>query len=82
MIALIEVTAFEGMGDTTFIKKVSINPEYIVSIEEDNGHGMIHLSNKSVLRVVETRAEIVMLIKDTETSKPEPPKSQFGYIHG
>lgn len=59
----IEVTAYEGMGDTTFIKKVTVNPEYIVSIEEDGKHAILRLSNKAVLRTVETREELVNSIK-------------------
>lgn len=78
MTGLMEVTAYEGMGDTTFIKKVTINPEYIVSIEEDSGHGIIHLSNKSILRVVETREEVVELVRQAMF----PNTTGFTYIKG
>ena len=68
MTKFIEVTDYANLGDTTCLKKVSVNPEYIVAIEEDEGHAIIYLNNKSILHTIESRAEIMTLIKGVNVS--------------
>ena len=62
MTQFIEVTACEDMDNTTHIKKITINPEFIVSIVDNNGHALIHMSDNSVINVVETRAEVSYML--------------------
>ena len=59
MVQLIELEIYQGVGDTALHKKVSINPEYIVFIEDDGDHAFVHMANKSILHTVESREQIL-----------------------
>lgn len=62
MAQFIEVTACENAEGITHIKKVSINPEFIVSITDDNGHATIRMSDSSVVKAVESRDEVNFML--------------------
>jgi ribosomal protein S11 len=62
MTQFIEVTACENADGVTHIKKVTINPEFIVSITDDNGHATIRMSDSSVVRAVESRDEVSFML--------------------
>ena len=66
MAQFIEVTACEDIDNTTHIKKVSINPEYIISITDNNGHALIRMSDSSVIKTVESHEEINFMLIDQE----------------
>lgn len=68
MIKMIEVTEYTNFDDTTHIKKVSVNPEYIVAIEEDGSRAVLHMSNNSIIRTVEPHAEILALVRSATTA--------------
>lgn len=65
---LIELEIFQTVGGTTLTKKVSINPEYIIFIEEKNDNAIIHMSNDATLHSVESRDEILKLMGSAKTS--------------
>ncbi len=58
----IELEMFQECGSNRLVKKVSINPEYIVFIKEDGEHSFVYMSNESVLHVISSRDEILNLI--------------------
>lgn len=68
MIKMIEVTEYTNFDDTTHLKKVSVNPEYIAAIEEDGSRAVLYMSNNSVLHTVESRAEILALVRSATTA--------------
>ena len=68
MIKMIEVTEYTNFDDTTHIKKVSVNPEYIAAIEEDGNRAVLYMSNNSVLRTTESREEILALVRSATTA--------------
>ena len=59
----IELEMFQECGSNRMVKKVSINPEYIVFIKEDGEHSFVYMSNESVLHVISSRDEILNFIK-------------------
>ena len=56
---LIELEIYQGYGDMSPHKKVSVNAEFIAFIEDDGNHAFVHMSNKSVLHTVESREYIL-----------------------
>ena len=56
---LIELEIYQGNGDNALRRKVSINPEYIVFIDDDGDHAFVHMANKSILHTVESREQIL-----------------------
>ena len=64
-----EVEMFQGDGNMAMKKKISVNPEYIAYIEDDDtAHAFIHMSTKSILHTVESRDAILQLIKATNAA--------------
>jgi len=61
---LIELEIFQDVGSNRLVKKVSINPEYIVYIREDDTHAYVYMTNDSVLHTVSDRETILKLIED------------------
>ena len=59
---LIELEIFQEIGSSRIVKKVSINPEYIVCIKEDEPHAFVYLVNEVVLHTVESRSAILELL--------------------
>lgn len=67
---LIELEIFRGdIDDSLSHKKVSVNPKYIVFIEENDSHAFVHMSNDSILHTVESRNEILKLIGEGSTNQ-------------
>ena len=64
---LVELGLLQGDGNDLAQKKVSINPKYIVFVEEDNSHAYVHMSNESILHTVESRSEILKLIEGSSS---------------
>lgn len=68
MTTFIGVTIYEGQGDTTFLKQIIINPDYIISMEEDDKkRSIIHLSDGRVLHVVESLDDMNKLLGKLNT---------------
>lgn len=65
---LIELEIFQTIGGNTSTKKVSINPEYIIFIEEKNDNAIIHMSNDATLHSVESRDDILKLVGSAKSS--------------
>ena len=67
MMKLIDLEIFQDIGGSRIVRKVSVNPEYIVFVKEDKSHSFISLSNGTVLHAIESRSSVLGMIGSADT---------------